>query len=181
MRTIKLKNFIVTGEFDKIKVGVSTKQDVIDLMGNDFEFGDFGESKIIKYGWYEFFYWRNNEQVFGIQNDHLQFDCFNHNEMINYQNENITIDNWSLENDKNIDFQTIIKIIKKEKIEYKLDIDNFEGAIKYVKLSNGITIDFDNELTTWTYNKSEDEWDIKNEIIEKQEDYILNGIRLFSI
>jgi len=179
MKIIKLKNFIKTGNFDKIKVGTSTKKDVIDLMGNDFEFGDFGETQIIKYGWYEFFYWTKNEIIFGIQNDHLQFDCSNHNEMISYKGNNIEIDNWFLKVDNNIKFSEILEILKAEKIQYELEKDNFEGALEYIKLRNGITIDFDNELTTWTYDKKEDEWDMINEPIKHQKDYILNGIRRF--
>lgn len=179
MKIIKLKNFIKTGNFDKIKAGKSTKQDVIDLMGNDFDFGDCGETQIIKFGWYEFFYWTESEIVFAIQNDHLQFDCSNHNEMIEYQNENIKIDNWFLETNKNIKFSEVIQILKSEKIQFELDKQSFDGALKYLKLQNGITMDFDNELTTWIYNESEDEWDMKNEPIKNQEDYILNGIRLF--
>ncbi|CAL2101535.1 conserved protein of unknown function [Tenacibaculum sp. 190130A14a] len=179
MKIIELKNFIKTGDFDKIKVGTSTKQDVIDLMGNDFDFGDFGETQIIKFGWYEFFYWTESEIVFAIQNDHLQFDCSNHNEMIEYQNENIKIDNWFLQTNKNIKFSEVIQILKSEKIQYELDKQNFDGALEYLKLQNGLTMDFDNELTTWIYNESADEWDMKNELIKNQQDYILNGIRLF--
>ena len=179
MRVIELKNFLKTGNFDRIKVGISSKQDVIDLMGDDFDFGDFGDTQIIKYGWYEFFYWTESKIVFAIQNDHLQFDCSNHNEMIEYQNENIKIDNWFLQVNNNITFSEVIRILKSENIQYELEKQNFDGALEYLKLLNGITIDFDNELTTWIYNKSEDEWDMKKELIKAQQDYILNGIRLF--
>ncbi len=179
MKVIELKNFIKTGKFDAIQIGKSTKQNVIDLMGKDFDFADCGESQIIKYGWYEFFYWTKSEIVYAIQNDHLKFDCPNHDEMIEYQNENIKIDNWFLTVNKNITFSEIIRILKSENIHYKFEKHNFDGALEYLRLKNGITIDFDNELTTWLYNKHEDEWDMKNELIKNQQDYILNGIRLF--
>jgi len=78
----------------KLKLENLQKNDVITLMRNDFDFGDFDESQIIKYGWYEFFYWTENEIIFAIQNDHLQYDCINHDEMINYENDSIKIDNW---------------------------------------------------------------------------------------
>lgn len=179
MKVIELKHFIKTGVFDTINIGTSTKQDVIDLMGNDFDFGDCGETQIIKYGWYEFFYWTESEVLFALQNDHLQFDCLNHNEMIEYQNENIKIDNWFLQVNKNITFSEVIGILNSEHIQYELQKQNFDGALEYLKLKNGITIDFDNELTTWTYNEAKDEWAMKNESIKNQQDYILNGIRLF--
>ena len=179
MKVIELKSFIKTGDFDKIRVGTSTKQDVIDLMGDDFDFGDCGRSQIIKYGWYEFFYWTKTEVVFAIQNDHLMFDGSNHGEMIEYKNDRIKIDNWFLEVNKNITFSKVIEILKCENIQYELEKFNFEGALEYIKLASGVTFDFHDELTTWTYNESEDEWDMKNEPIKNQQDYILNGIRLF--
>ena len=179
MKIIRLESFIKTGKFDGIEVGVSTKQDVISLMGTVYDFGDFGESQIIKYGWYEFFYWTDSEIVFAIQNDHLQFDCSNHDEMITYENDSVKIDNWFLNVNENISFSQIIEILKKESIEYEFDKNTFEGALEYIRLTNGITIDFDNTLTSWIYDKKSDEWDIKNDVIENQNDYILNGIRLF--
>ena len=179
MKVIDLKKFIETGDFDRIKVGSSTKQDLINLMGSDFDFADLGDTQLLKYGWYEFFCWTDSEIVCGIQNDHVQFDCSNHNEMIEFKNEHVIINNWFLQVNKNITFSKIINILKNENIQYKLKKKNFDGSLEYIKLNNGITFDFDNELTTWTYNESEDEWDMKNEVIKNQKDYILNGIRLF--
>lgn len=179
MKVIELEKFIKTGNFDKIKVGTSTKQDVIDLMGNDYDFGDCGETQIIKYGWYEFFYWTQSKIVFGIQNDHLQFDCSNHDEMIEYENDYIKVDNWFLEGNKSTTFSEVIRILKSENIQYEFEKQNFDGALEYLKLDNGITIDFNNEMTNWVYNKSENEWNIKSKLIKNQQDYILNGIRLF--
>lgn len=179
MKTISLKKFIKTGKFDKIEFGISTKQDVINLMGNDFDFGDFGESQIIKYGWYEFFYWTKSEIVFAIQNDHLQFDCSNHDEMIEYENNSVRIDNWFLEVNKNITFSKVIDFLNSEDVIYGLEKHNYEDALEYIKLSNGITFDFYNELTIWTYEESKDEWNMESKKIRNQKDYILNGIRLF--
>ena len=65
----------------------------------------------------------------------------------------------------------MIKILESEKIQYELDKQNFDGALKFLKLQNGITMEFDNEY--------EDEWDMKKEPIKNQQDYILKGIKLF--
>lgn len=54
MNTIHLKEFIRTGKFGTISIG-STKTDVVNELGNKFDFADCGETQIIKYGWYEFF------------------------------------------------------------------------------------------------------------------------------
>ncbi len=163
MKIICLKNFIKTAKFDQLEVGVSTKQDVIHLMGDDFDFGDFGKSQIIKYGWYEFFYWTKNEKIFAIQHDHLLIDSSG-----NYTNDYVSIDSWFLDANKIFTLGEITKILKNEHIEYKLEKQNFKDAIAYIRLSNGITIDFD-------------EFDMQDRLIEDPAQYMLNGIRLFKL
>jgi len=64
-------------------------------------------------------------------------------------------------------------------IVLRLIIGSFEGALEYIKLTNGITIDFSDELISWVYDEKEDEWDIKKDPIYNQDDYVLVGIRLF--
>ena len=82
MKTIQLREFVKTGQFGTISIG-STKADLVNSPGEEFDFVDCGETQLIKYGWYEFFYWTESELIFGIQNDHLQADCVNHKEMLN--------------------------------------------------------------------------------------------------
>lgn len=161
-KIIRLKDFVKTGAFDQLKVGVSTKQDLIDLMGTDFDFGDGSESQIIKYGWYEFFFWTKTGILFGIQNDHLQDECA---DSIEYENEQVKIDNWFLEPEKVITFAEVVEILKHEDISYKLEKENYESALDYMRLANGVTIDFD---TDFYEPKEMNAW-------------ILNGIRHFKI
>lgn len=179
MKRIELKEFIKTGEFDKIRIGISSKKDVIDLMGNDYDFGDFGDTQIIKYGWYEFFYWTESEIIFGIQNDHLQFDGPYHEDMIEYQNDHVQVDYWFLKVNENVTFSEVLEILNEENLQYQFEKQSFEGAVEYLKLDSGITIDFETELTSWTYDELKGEWDRQSEPIKDQKDYILNGIRHF--
>lgn len=181
MKIIDLKQFIRTGDFGGIKVGTSTKQDVIDLMGSGFDWGDFGETQIIKYGWYEFFYWTNTEVVFAIQNDHLQNDCTNHDEMIEYENDAVRIDTWFLKVDQDITFSQVANYLKGEGLAYQLEAQDYDGAIEYMRLPSGIAIDFTDEKKVWKSVGSGEEWDMQQEPINIQEDYILNGIRLFQL
>ncbi len=178
-KTISLKEFIRTGKFGTIEVGKSTKQDVIDLMGENFDFGDFYETQIIKYGWYEFFYWTETEVVFAIQNDHLQFDCSNHNEMIEYENSQIKIDSWFLTVNKDITRSEIMEILTKENIEFTSERFSPNVALEHLKLKNDITIDFSDEIRTWAEDKITGEYERHEEPIAQQKDYVLNGIRLF--
>lgn len=80
---------------------------------------------------------------------------------------------------KNITFSEVVEILKNEEIEYEFDKNNHEGALEYIRLVNGITIDFDNELSACIYDDSKGDWDVKSELILNQKDFILNGIRLF--
>ncbi len=181
MKTVYLKDFIKTGKFGGIEVGVSTKDDVVSLMGNDYDFGDFGETQIIKYGWYEFFYWTKNGVVHAIQNDHLPA-CGRkeeHRELICYENDMVNIDTWFLEAGRNIKFSEVVNILSKEGIEYGFKKYNFEDALEFIKLKNGIIIDFDNNETIYNYDKTTDEWSTADVLIENQDNYILNGIRLY--
>jgi hypothetical protein len=89
MIEISLKEFLKTGEFGPIKVGISTKNDVLEQLGEHDGIGDFDDTQIIRYGWYEIFYWTNSEIVYAIQNDHLQYDCINHNEIMSLKMKNL--------------------------------------------------------------------------------------------
>lgn len=178
MITISLKRFIETGEFGTIKIG-SKKGEVINILGEDYDYGDCGDSQIIKYGWYEFFYWTENEKIFGIQNDHLQMDCLNHDEMINFKNDNWMIDKWFLKDEENITFGQVKKLLESENIAYKIEplYGCEENIIKCI--NSNVTFDFASEYSIIEFNEKEqpNEW---IEITESEEDnYILNGIRLF--
>lgn len=179
MRIIHLKDFITKGKFGPIEVGKSTKDDVIALMGDNYAFLDCEDTQIIKYNGYEFFYWTESKILFGIQNDHLQYDCGNHDEMIQYENDQVKIDTWFLEANKDVTFSEIIKIIEDEKISYKLDKARYEGALEYIRLVNGVTIDFSDELVSWNYDEKEEDWSMKIDPIKHQRKYVLVGIRLF--
>jgi hypothetical protein len=126
MTTIHLKEFIKTGQFGTISIG-STKADVVNAFGKKFDFADCGETQIIKYGWYEFFYWTESELVFGIQNDHLQADCSNHKEMIDYKSKLWTIDKWFLQVNKNITLRQVEGFLTAEGISFEI-VPAYEGC-----------------------------------------------------
>jgi hypothetical protein len=118
MKTVSLEKFIRTGRFRTITIG-SSKQDVIDLFGSNYDFGDFGESQIIKYGWYEFFYWTATEKIYAIQNDHLQADCGNHLSMITFKSKGWQLDKWFLRKNKNITRQEVKEALNSKNIHLK--------------------------------------------------------------
>lgn len=181
MKTINLRDFIRTGYFGNITIG-SKKADIIRELGKDYSFDDAGETQIISYGWYEFFFWTETTLVFGIQNDHLQADCINHKEMINYKSKLWNVDKWFLHDDRNITFGQVEKFLTREKIAFEI-VPTYHGCDENVIRcsKSNVTFDFVKEysVTEPDDNGKFKAW--KEHIEEKQSNYILNGIRLFNL
>lgn len=179
MVKLSLKEFIRNGKFGAISIN-STKEELVNMLGEDYDFADCGDIHIIKYGWYEFYYRKETEKIMGIQNDHLPADCVNHHEMINLENNYCTLDKWFLKENNNITFGEIIKLLKEENIPYEIVPINQTLNQNIIKCINSdVTFDFVNE---YIMIKSDSKGQIKQEIdiIEtNEENYILNGIRLF--
>ncbi len=181
MTTIQLKEFIKTGKFGTISIG-STKTDIVNIFGKKFDFADCGETQIIKYGWYEFFYWTKTELVFGIQNDHLQADCIDHNEMISFGNKSFEFDKWFLQDNKNGTFGQIEDYLNKEKISFEV-VHVYKGSdeniIKCTR--SNVTFDFANEYRLVELNEKGKFKNWKEYVEAEQSNFVLNGIRLFGI
>ncbi len=179
MTTIQLKEFIKTGSFGPISIG-SKKSEIVNELGKKFEYADCGETQIIKYGWYEFFYWTETEIVFGIQNDHLQADCVNHKEMINFRSESWIIDKWFLQDNKNISFGQVEDLLKKENIPFDI-VPAYKGCNENViKCSkSNVTLDFVNEYSLVELDEKGKLENWKEYVEEEQPNFVLNGIRLF--
>ena len=180
MHTVHLKEFIKTGHFGTITIG-STKADVVNLLGKKFGFGDFGETQIITYGWYEFFYWTETELIFGIQNDHLQADCTHHKEMIDYKSKVWTIDKWFLEVNKNITFRQVEDLLTAESIPFQI-IPAYKGSEEnLIKcIGSHVTFDFAHEYRLVEYTEKGRFKNYKEVVESDQSNFVLNGIRLFS-
>jgi hypothetical protein len=179
MKTINLKEFIKTGKFGTISIG-STKADIIDLLGPKFEPHHAEETQIIKYGWYEFFYWTKTETVFGIQNDHLLADCTNHKEMITIENANCIIDTWFLQENKNVSFGQVEDFLHKEKIPFQI-VPSYKGSIWNVIecIESKVTFDFADEYRLVELNEKGKFIGWTEHIETDQSNFLLNGIRLF--
>jgi hypothetical protein len=180
MTTIQLKEFVKTGKFGTIGIG-STKSDVIDLLGEDFDFGDFGDSQIIKYGWYEFFYWTNTGKLFGIQNDHLVANCTNHDELILFENGLWKLDKWFLRENENFTFKQVMEILEQERIPFVIE-PVYPGCDENLIKCTESNVKFDFTMG-YSYTEMDERgnfngW-VEVMLAEKEEDAVLNGIRLF--
>lgn len=180
MLTIQLKEFIKTGAFGPIRIG-STKTELIKLFGKKYDFGNFGESQIIKYGWYEFFYLTHSEEIFGIQNDHLLFNNLDHSATIHYKNSFFTIDTWFLKENNNITFDQMESILQNENITYTIKPAYSGSDERIIECVNSkVTFDFTDEYTWHETDSRGTITNYKEQKITDGNQFILNGIRLFN-
>lgn len=168
METIHLKQFAITGAFGKIKMG-ATKTEVTSLLGKKYDFADCNDSYILKYGWYEFFFWTESNTLFGIQNDSLS-GMENDKKTFLFRNKKFKIYPWFFKKQK-FTFKKVIEILNKQNIAYSVNTD------QYTKIEFDSAVYFDFITEKYVYNNKIKNWE--EEIITNREDYILNGIRLF--
>jgi hypothetical protein len=155
IKNIFLKDFIKNGNFGKIKIG-QDKNDVINYLGNNYNKGIFDKTYILKWGTFEFFFWNENNKLYGIQNDSI-----NYHEEIN-DDKTINFDMWFLF--KGITLQETKNNLIKENIEFKQE--KYKDYYEQIILKNKICLDFTNET-------------MEDKIIENKNDYIFFAVRLF--
>lgn len=175
MTIISLKNFVQTGQFGPVTIGM-TKDEVINLLGepefdNDYHTGSGG----LVYAWYEFFYWQDSLKMNGIQNDHLRTWPGNkrkktqiHQEAICFRNDKISIDIWFLKPGQDITYCEVIKILRDEQIQFEEVNDPYQGYL--ITFESGVKMDFVNGESHFQQNEN---------IVISPDNQLLNGIRLF--
>jgi hypothetical protein len=111
---LSIKEFIKTGKFGEVRIGMS-KEDVINRLGIPDSDNDIGANgSILLYAWYELFL--NHENILvSIHNDN--YDPTD-KASYEFENEKIKIDSWFLNNTENQTTETVSTILKNEGIEY---------------------------------------------------------------
>lgn len=179
MRIISLKEFFQTGHFGPISIG-QHKSELIEAFGEEFEFADCGETHIIRYGWYEFFYWTNSGKIFGIQNDHLQADTSDHAACINFFNKDWILDKWFLRDNRNISLKEVEKVLRLENIVFNLEqLSTVENESIITNRRSLVSMDFHGNYRRMEYDELGEfiKW---NEYSENDyNNFVLNGIRIF--
>lgn len=176
MKKINLKDFVLTGDFGPVKIGM-TKEQVIDLLGEPEAGNDYGTGSIgLLYSWYEFFFDKKTKILKSIQNDHLQANCAEHDEMILFKNDKIEIDIWFLKLNQDVTFREVKTILHKQEIPFTEE--EILGN-EIIKFESGVYLDFDNKDGVWAmYEDGTIEKD-KSLVIDDKENFVLNGIRYF--
>ena len=150
---ISLRTFIETGKFGPISLRMH-KDQVVEALGTDFLFGDFGGSQILRYGTYEFFIYTESQTIFAIQNDSLS-------ELL-IDNDHFSIDPWFLNEDDLPTFQEVKQQLESYQIPFEIrNTPSFNNEDHFYCTESHVTLDFR-------------EWPDLS-----PEDYQLTGIRLF--
>jgi hypothetical protein len=177
---ISLKDFVASGTFGPIKIGMTTKE-VTEFLGKPIDVYETEEAGFLSYGWYEFFYLTIDRKISGIQNKHLIADCDNHGEMIFFENDTFKIDPWFLETGKDFTYKDVKNILEKEGLKYFEETPQlYDSSI--LKFKNGVYLEFSGGFSGWgADDENSDNWLPFEKTIDNIEDFILISIGISSI
>jgi hypothetical protein len=135
---INLYNFIKTGEFGPVKIGM-LKNEVLKLLGSPDSENNIGENGcILLYGWYELFTNHEN-RLYSIQNDNYNPE---QPETYKFKNELVEVNPCFLNEAKNQTIHSVSELLNIENIKY--EITDYYGH-KAIKTNSGVIIDFSEE------------------------------------
>ena len=173
---ISLKEFILTGLFGPVKLGM-TKEEVIKHLGEPDCEGDYNKGfGGLVYSRYEFFYNQADKIINGIQNDHLMVAGGNkkknkiwHKEAIVFESQFFYVDLWFLRVGRNFNYEEVVDILKKDDISFELKYNQFIGH--YIQFDSGVYMDFQDLDDTFFCEKESPKIALDS--------LFLSGIRLF--
>lgn len=165
--TISLKDFILTGNFGPVYIGMP-----IDELKKYFgKPGDSYESQsgagLLFYNGFEFYYYTDNRTVHGIQNDNLRYEGgpeMKHAHLY-YINDTVLINTWFIEFGKPLSYKLVKETLRQEHIDFE---EHEQAGYDELKFPSGVRFDFEN----WQDNKGKK--------IMNREEAVLNGIRYFT-
>lgn len=126
MTIVNIAHFLKTGTFGGVRLGM-TEAEVIKCLGTPDWRSDSGkETFMFSYGQWEIhFLMENSNKAFLIHNDHLLYDCINHDEMLQFQNSTFKIELDFIKPFTHVRLKDVITWLEKEKVSYApLEIKN---------------------------------------------------------
>jgi hypothetical protein len=179
MKIVSIKEILLTGNFGGISLGMF-KDSVIDKLGQPIldEFTDDNEAGILKYGRYEFYYWKNNDRIYGFANVWLSAlgeTKKRHKENINYKNRTFEMD---------LSFMKIGHIstnreVKQWLLAHKVPFEEKTTYCKNIELcfQSGVILHFI-DISWYTFIDDFGKTHVL-ESLPSTEDFILEGIRQY--
>ena len=138
MIEVSIKEFIRTGGFGPVKLGMS-KQDVINLLGKAESDTDLDQTgSILIYAWYEFFF-DHDDILRSIQNDNYRAENANTYE---FSNEKFRIDPWILNSDESQTIDSVARLLEEAGIEYERE---FYYDRYVIRTKSEVMVDFSDE------------------------------------
>lgn len=163
--TISLKNFILSGNFGPVYIGMPIDE-LKQHLGEPGDSHDSGAGAgILFYNGFEFYYYTDTGAVHGIQNDNLLYEGPDRkSDGLYYFEDTILVDTWFIEFGKPLSYKQVKENLEREDIFFE---ECEKDAYNELRFSSGVRLDFGN----W---KDDD----GRQIIDRDE-AALNGIRYF--
>ncbi|ACU61879.1 hypothetical protein [Chitinophaga pinensis] len=184
MMTVSLRDFILTGKFGPVTLGM-TIEEVMDILGKPDGLTEYdnGHSEVY-YAYYEFFFLTESRILYGIQNDHLatfpniKTGRVNNKRDICFSNDKFTIDTWLLKKNRYMVFKEVFNRISEEGIEFTLErtYDDYRG----ICFTSNVKLGFNDNSGVSSYDKASDTW-TRSAAIQNEEDFILDSITYFNM
>ena len=135
---ISIEEFLRTGRFGPIEIGIA-KCEAISILGAPDSEADLGETgSILLYAWYELFF-NHEETLCSIQNDNYNPEI---KDSYSFSNDSFQIDPWFLNDVKNKNIIDISQLLDEKCIEYQV-VDYYGRDV--LKLKCGVIVDFEED------------------------------------
>ena len=182
MIELNLKDIVFTADFSPVQMG-QTENEVAKILGEPpcgrdvYEHG----SVIFYYSGYEFHFF--DDELHYFQNDSLKYDKPNHDGCISFQNSHFKFHPGFVIPNKDISMKEVISLLQNEKIDFSIENqkvagkDYRVGEVKFLQLSNGISMNFENKTTVFMRVDDQEIVESKEIFFDDEMDFVLFAVR----
>ena len=181
MIELNLNNIVFRANFAPINMG-QTEKEVVKILGKPLNRYDNGVgSVLISYSGYEFHFF--DDALHYFQNDNLKYDKVNHADCISFQNSQFKLNPGFVMPNNDISMKEVISLLKNERIDFSIENqkvagqDYRVGEVKFLELSNGISLNFENTTTIFKPSNSQKKVESKELIFDNEMDFVLFAVR----
>jgi hypothetical protein len=142
MTIVNLAHFLKSGSFGGVQLGM-TEPEVIKCLGTpDWRSDSEGDVFMLSYGQWEIHFILDNDsyKAFLIHNDRLLYDCINHDEMLQFQNNTFTIELDFIKPFAHVRLKDVVTWLENEKVAFSLLEDKEYEPL--LRLESGVYLDF---------------------------------------